>query len=268
MVGTMSVHFGEQGGQLSYGSYLRLDVLLDQQHPQSEPPAHDELLFITIHQAYELWFKQLLHELTTVRDLLAHAADNDALWTARHRLSRVTQIEQVLIAQLPVLETMTPQDFLEFRTLLAPASGFQSVQFRELEFLSGLKDSAVLTRLRSATDEERQRLQRRLDEPSLWDAFCVSLASLGLPADNEDDVRGALLTIARNRASYGEIWDVAEGLLTHDELSAQWRALHATVVERQIGYKPGTGGSAGVGYLRDRRDLRFFPLLWELRTEL
>jgi tryptophan 2,3-dioxygenase len=264
----MSVHFGEQGGQLSYGSYLSLDVLLDQQHPQSDPPAHDELLFITIHQAYELWFKQMLHELTTVRDLLLDSAGPETLWTARHRLTRVTQIEQVLIAQLPVLETMTPQDFLEFRTLLAPASGFQSVQFRELEFLSGLKDDKVVDRLRSATRIERERLERRLREPSLWDAYCAALAGAGLPAGDETAVRGALLTVARDRASYGALWDVAEALLTHDELSAQWRALHATVVERQIGYKAGTGGSTGVGYLRDRRDLRFFPLLWAMRTEL
>jgi tryptophan 2,3-dioxygenase len=180
----------------------------------------------------------------------------------------VTQIEQVLIAQLPVLETMTPQDFLAFRTLLAPASGFQSVQFRELEFLSGLKNPDVVSRLRFATDDERARLQRRLDEPSLWDAFVAALGAVGLPVGGEDQIREALLTIARNRASYGDIWDAAEGLLNHDELSAQWRALHATVVERQIGYKPGTGGSAGVGYLRDRRDLRFFPLLWAMRTEL
>jgi tryptophan 2,3-dioxygenase len=264
----MSVSFGEQGGQLSYGSYLKLDVLLAQQQPESDPPAHDELLFITIHQAYELWFKQLLHELTTVRDLLLTAPNDDALWTARHRLTRVTQIEQVLIAQLPVLETMTPQDFLAFRTLLSPASGFQSVQFRELEFLSGLKDPEVVKRLRAATPAEQDRLQRRLDEPSLWDAFITAVTAAGLPTATEAEVRGALLTIARERPAYGELWDVAEGLLTHDELSAQWRALHATVVERQIGYKPGTGGSAGVGYLRDRRDLRFFPLLWAMRTEL
>jgi tryptophan 2,3-dioxygenase len=264
----MTVHFGEQGGQLSYGSYLRIDALLSQQHPQSDPPAHDELLFITIHQVYELWFKLILHELTTVRDLLLDSSANGALWTARHRLSRVTEIEQVLVAQLPVLETMTPQDFLDFRTLLSPASGFQSVQFRELEFLSGLKDPAVLSRLRSATDDERSRLQRRLDEPSLWDGFIKTLAACGLATDTEDDVRASLLAVARDRASYGPIWDVSEGLLSHDELSAQWRALHATVVERQIGYKPGTGGSAGVGYLRERRDLRFFPLLWALRTEL
>jgi tryptophan 2,3-dioxygenase len=264
----MSVHFGEQGGQLSYGSYLRLDTLLAQQVPESTPASHDELLFITIHQVYELWFKQILHELTTVRDLLLDSQQPGALWTARHRLTRVTEIEQVLIAQLPVLETMTPQDFLDFRTLLAPASGFQSVQFRELEFLSGLKDPGVMERLKSATHDERQRLQRRLEEPSLWDSFVATLRAQGLATATEDDVRASLQQVARERPAYGEVWDVAEGLLTHDELSAQWRALHATVVERQIGYKPGTGGSSGVGYLRARRDLRFYPLLWALRTEL
>jgi tryptophan 2,3-dioxygenase len=177
-------------------------------------------------------------------------------------------VEQVLIAQLPVLETMTPQDFLDFRSLLSPASGFQSVQFRELEFLSGLKDPAFLNRLRAATEDERARLQRRLDEPSLWDGFVAALTARGLSTGTEDEVRTALLTIARDRASYGDLWDVAEGLLSHDELSAQWRALHATVVERQIGYRSGTGGSTGASYLRGRRDLRFFPFLWELRTAL
>ena len=268
-----SKNFGEEGGLLSYGGYLNLDVLLDQQVPQSRLPdggsAHDELLFITIHQVYELWFKLLLHELTSVRDVLLHrSAEPDAMWTARHLLRRVEQVEQVLIAQLPVLETMTPQDFLDFRSLLAPASGFQSVQFRELEFLSGLKDPGFVGRLRSASAQERERLQRRLDEPTLWDGFVAALGETGLAVSSEDEVRAALVTVARDRASYGDLWDVAEGLLSHDELSAQWRALHATVVERQIGYKQGTGGSTGATYLRGRRDLRFFPLLWELRTAL
>ena len=263
-----ATRFGEQGGLLSYGSYLRLGALLDQQQVQSSPAAHDELLFITIHQVYELWFKLLLHELTTVRDLLLGDADARSMWTARHLLRRVEQVEQVLIAQLPVLETMTPQDFLDFRSLLAPASGFQSVQFRELEFLSGLKDPAFMDRLRAATDEERARLRRRLDEPTLWDGLLATLHARGLDTSDDDAVRASLVTVARDRASYGDLWDVAEGLLSHDELSAQWRALHATVVERQIGYKPGTGGSAGATYLRGRRDLRFFPVLWELRTAL
>jgi tryptophan 2,3-dioxygenase len=204
-----------------------------------------------------------------VRDvLLDGGASAEAMWTARHLLRRVVQVEQVLIAQLPVLETMTPQDFLDFRSLLAPASGFQSVQFRELEFLSGLKDPAFAGRLRAATDAERQRLRRRLEEPTLWDGFVAALAARGLAVASEDDVRSSLVAVARDRASHGDLWDVAEGLLSHDELSAQWRALHATVVERQIGHKPGTGGSAGTAYLRGRRDLRFFPLLWELRTAL
>ncbi|MBV9096946.1 MAG: tryptophan 2,3-dioxygenase [Frankiaceae bacterium] len=263
----MASDFGEEGGRLSYGGYLQLDVLLSQQQPQSEA-AHDELLFITIHQVYELWFKLLLHELTAVRDLMLHrGSDADAMWQARHLLGRVTRIEQVLIAQLPVLETMTPQDFLDFRSLLAPASGFQSVQFRELEFLSGLKDPGFADRLRAATDAERERLGRRLEEPTLWDGFLAALAARGLPTDDER-LQESLVAVARDRASYGDLWDVAEGLLSHDELSAQWRALHATVVERQIGYKSGTGGSTGVTYLRGRRDVRFFPPLWELRTAL
>jgi tryptophan 2,3-dioxygenase len=125
-----------------------------------------------------------------------------------------------------------------------------------------------MNRLRAATDEERARLARRLDEPALWDGFVAALGGRGLPVATEDEVKTALLTVARDRALYGDLWDVAEGLLSHDELSAQWRALHATVVERQIGYKQGTGGSTGATYLRGRRDLRFFPLLWELRTAL
>jgi len=266
---TTDVRFGEQGGQLSYGSYLHIDVLLQQQQPASDPPAHDELLFITIHQVYELWFKLVLHELETVRDLLLVAGDAaDTTWTPRHLLRRVVAIEQVLIAQLPVLETMTPQDFLDFRSLLAPASGFQSVQFREIEFLSGAKDPAFMSRLRAATDTERARLQRRLDEPTLWDGFLALLRARGLDTTDEVALRESLLTVARDRGSLGDVWDVAEGLVSHDELSAQWRALHATVVERQIGYKSGTGGSAGTSYLRSRRDLRFYPLLWELRTAL
>jgi tryptophan 2,3-dioxygenase len=265
----MSTSFGEEGGRLSYGSYLHIDALLAQQVPESDPPAHDELLFITIHQVYELWFKLLLHEAESVRDLLLNAgSDADAMWQARHLMRRVVAVEQVLIAQLPVLETMTPQDFLDFRALLAPASGFQSVQFRELEFLSGAKDPAYLDRLHFATDGERDRLQSRLEESTLWDGFVTALAARGLATDSDEKLGESLLVIARDRAAYGDLWDVAEGLLSHDELSAQWRALHATVVERQIGYKGGTGGSTGVNYLRSRRDLRFYPLLWELRTAL
>jgi tryptophan 2,3-dioxygenase len=256
--------FGEEGGQLTYGGYLRVDELLAQQVPQADPPAHDELLFITVHQVYELWFKQLLFELETVRDAMM----TGETWRARHLLRRVHVIERLLIEQVDVLETMTPQDFLEFRANLAPASGFQSVQFRELEFLSGCKDDAFLTRFRSISAAQRARLERRLAEPSLWDAFLQLLASRGLPAATDQQILESLRVVAGDRAAHDDLWQLAEGLLTHDELAGLWRARHVVMVERQIGTKSGTGGSTGAPYLRKRVPLRYFPLLWELRDHL
>ena len=256
--------FGEEGARLTYSSYLRVDELLSQQVLESQPPAHDELLFITVHQVYELWFQQVLHELTEVRD----AMTDGRLWWARHLLHRVVTIEHVLITQLAVLETMTPQDFLEFREKLAPASGFQSVQFREIEFLSGAKDPAFLERFRGLTDADRRRLEARLAEPTLWDAFLLVLERAGLAVGDEDQVRDSLVTVARDRATYGEVWELAERLVDHDENSAVWRARHVMMVERQIGTKSGTGGSSGAPYLRRRLDLRYYPLLWELRSFL
>src|SRR5919107_999188 len=170
--GERFVSFGEQGAQLTYGSYLRLPQLLDSQHLESDPPAHDELLFITIHQVYELWFKQLLHEVAAARDAMSGEVAGRSLWWAQHLLARVHVIERVLVQQIDVLETMTPQDFLEFRQRLAPASGFQSVQFRELEFLSGAKDPSYVRRFRGLSPQERGRLERRLQEPSLWSRRC------------------------------------------------------------------------------------------------
>jgi len=256
--------FGEEGGQLTYGGYLRLDELLAQQVPQADPPAHDELLFITVHQVYELWFQQLLYELETVRDAMMAGET----WRARHLLRRVHAIERLLITQVDVLETMTPQDFLEFRANLAPASGFQSVQYRELEFLSGLKDEAFLARFRSISAAQRARLERRLTEPSLWDAFLGLLASRGLPAGTDQQILDSLRVVAGDRAAHDEEWQLAEDLLTQDELAGLWRARHVVMVERQIGTKSGTGGSTGAPYLRKRIPLRYFPLLWELRDHL
>jgi tryptophan 2,3-dioxygenase len=256
--------FGEEGARLTYGSYLRLEELLDQQRLLSDPPAHDELLFITIHQVYELWFKQLLHEVESARDAMFAGR----LWWARHLLHRVAAIERVLIEQISVLETMTPQDFLVFRSALAPASGFQSVQFRELEFLSGSKDPAFLDRFRGLTAAERERLARRLAEPTLWDAFCKVLADRGLPAGTDAEILDSLLVIARDRDGYPDVWDLAEALVDHDEASAMWRSRHVMMVERQIGTKSGTGGSSGAPYLRKRLSLRYYPLLWELRDRL
>ena len=256
--------FGEEGGQLTYGGYLRLDELLALQVPQADPPAHDELLFITVHQVYELWFQQLLYELETVRDAMLAGET----WRARHLLRRVHAIERLLITQVDILETMTPQDFLEFRANLAPASGFQSVQYRELEFLSGCKDRAFLARFRSISATQRARLERRLAEPSLWDAFLHLLASRGLPAGTDEQILESLRVVAGDRAAHDDLWQLAEGLLTHDELAGLWRARHVVMVERQIGTKSGTGGSTGAPYLRKRVPLRYFPLLWELRDHL
>jgi tryptophan 2,3-dioxygenase len=256
--------FGEEGGLLTYGGYLRLPELLALAVPQSDPPAHDELLFITVHQVYELWFRQLLHELEAVRDAMLA----DETWRGRHLLRRAHTIQRQLISQVDILETMTPQDFLEFRAGLAPASGFQSVQFRELEFLSGLKDPAFLARFRSPTESERERLRRRLGEPSLWDAYLALLASRDLPVDTDSEVLASLRLIAADRASHDDLWQLAEDLLTHDELAGLWRARHVAMVERQIGTKSGTGGSTGAPYLRKRVPIRYYPLLWELRDHL
>ena len=257
-------NFGEEGGRLTYGSYLRLPELLTQQIPQTDPVARDELLFITIHQVYELWFKLLLHELEQLRD----AMFGREVWLARHLFRRVHAVERVLIEQIDVLETMTPQDFLEFREELAPASGFQSVQFRELEFLSGAKDPGFVRRFRGLTEDESARLKRRLAEPTLWDAYVNLLASSGLPADGDDRLRESLTKVARGRDRYDDLWQLAEDLLTHDEMAALWRKRHVQMVERQIGTKSGTGGSTGAPYLRKRLDMRYYPLLWELRNLL
>lgn len=262
--GTFSRSFGEEGGRLTYGSYLRLPGLLSQQVPQADPPAHDELLFITVHQVYELWFAQLLFELETARDEMLAGRP----WQARHLLGRVHAIERLLVAQVEILETMTPQDFLAFRATLAPASGFQSAQFRELEFLSGAKDPGFLARFRSLTDAERERLVRRLAEPSLWDGYVGLLRTRGLAAGNDEQLLDSLVAIARGRAELDDLWQLSEDLLTHDELAGVWRSRHVAMVERQIGTKSGTGGSTGAPYLRSRLDLHYYPLLWELRDRL
>ncbi|MDQ3985029.1 MAG: tryptophan 2,3-dioxygenase family protein [Actinomycetota bacterium] len=239
--------------------------LLDLQSRLSEPAAHDELLFIIIHQVYELWFKELIFELETVRDeMLEHRGGK-----ARHLLNRVHVIERVMIEQVAVLETMSPQDFLEFRTHLAPASGFQSAQFREVEFISGLKDERYLDRL-TLTEDELASIKRRLQEPTLWDAFCTYLEQSGLsmPAGDEEARRTSLLKMARDREQFEEEFSLSEALLTHDELFALWRQHHVLMVERQIGSKTGTGGSTGASYLKTTLDKRFYPELWDLRSYL
>jgi tryptophan 2,3-dioxygenase len=248
----LSRRFGEEGRELSYGTYLKVPELLSLQQGLSQE--HDELLFIVAHQVYELWFKVVLFELEAARERI----DADDIFFARHHLRRVYVIEKLLVEQIEVLETMSPQDFLAFRSKLAPASGFQSVQFREIEFLSGLKDPRYVARL-EATPEEANRLRRRLDERSVDDAFRALVGRRGSPT---------LVEIFRDRERYGDLFDLCEALLDHDETFAHWRARHVLMVERQIGSKTGTGGSSGAHYLRSTLGKRFYPELWEVRSQL
>jgi tryptophan 2,3-dioxygenase len=254
----------DEEGQLSYASYLKVPELLSLQAPLSKPAAHDELLFIVVHQAFELWFREMVYELEATRDAMF---EGDA-HRARHLLTRIHAIERLLIEQIEVIETMSPQDFLEFRSNLSPASGFQSAQFREIEFLSGLKEARFVDA--AGEPAERERLERRLGEPSLWDAFCSLLESSGLPMPEGDAEarRTSLLKIARDRGAFADLWYLSEALLVHDELFSLWRQRHILMVERQIGTKRGTGGSSGAPYLRTTLDKRFFPDLWELRSYL
>jgi len=253
----------DEEGQLSYGGYLRLPELLTLQSPVADPGAHDELFFIIVHQAFELWFREMIFELEAVRErMYAHDPHR-----ARHLLTRVHAIERLLIEQIEVIETMSPQDFLEFRSNLSPASGFQSVQFREIEFLGGLKEPGFV---RTAEPRERERLEVRLAEPTLWDAFCQLLEANGLPMPPQDKEarHTSLLKMARDRDAFADLWYLSEDLLRHDELFSLWRLRHVLMVERQIGTKRGTGGSSGAPYLRTTLDKRFFPELWELRSYL
>jgi tryptophan 2,3-dioxygenase len=248
----LSARFGEEGRELSYGTYLKVPELLRLQQRLSKE--HDELLFIVAHQVYELWFKVILDELEATRDRI----DANDIFFARHFLQRVHVVEKLLIEQIEVLETMSPQDFLAFRSKLAPASGFQSVQFREIEFLSGLKEPKYLERLEAAPDEMDQ-LRKRLEQPSVADSFRELVARRGSPS---------LLEVFRDRERHGDLFDLCEALLDHDEAFAHWRARHVLMVERQIGGKTGTGGSSGAQYLRTTLGKRFYPELWEVRSRL
>jgi tryptophan 2,3-dioxygenase len=239
------------GRRLNYDSYLHIPQLLELQ--QGLTQAHDELLFIVVHQVYELWFKVLIDELESVR----RAIETEDLRAARHSLARVKVIEHLLVEQVAVLETMAPQDFLTFRSELAPASGFQSVQFREIEFMSGLKDAGYIKTLDREGDA-RARLQRRLDEPSLHDAFTALMERRGVTVSD----------LYRQGNRHADLLELAEALLDHDEGFRLWRLRHVEMVERQIGDKPGTGGSTGVRYLQSTLGKRFFPELWEVRSQL
>ena len=260
---------------LSYNKYLRVQDLINLQDCLSDPAHHDELLFITVHQAYELWFKQILHEL----DAAIQFMEDDRVPAATRAMRRVVEIEKLLVNQIHILETMTPISFLAFRDQLNPASGFQSMQFREIEFSSGLKDQNILREF-SRDDFAHERLQARMSRPSLAECFYRVLQRRGLNAPlNEDGdqaqhkrayeerTRAALEVLTHFEERYEE-FQLAESLLDHDEYFSLWRSHHIKMVERMVGAKRGTGGSEGIGYLKTTLDKKFFPELWEARTHL
>jgi tryptophan 2,3-dioxygenase len=249
---------------------LKLDELLALQQPG---PEHDETLFIIIHQVYELWFKELLHEL----DYLRASLQANERPRAMHTFKRILTILKVLVAQIDILETMTPLEFLSFRDRLASGSGFQSFQFRALEFVLGRKSREALARYPEGT-QHRRVLETRFAQPTLWDAFLASLAQNGYavpkallardptaPITPSPELQGVLVSLYRRDPAMTQ---VCERLVDLDEGFQEWRYRHVKMVERTIGTKPGTGGSAGAEYLRTTLNQPAFPDLWAIRTEL
>lgn len=247
-------------GELTYGSYLKIPELTSLQHCLSDPEQHDEPLFIIIHQVYELWFKLILHELDAVqRSLLA-----DSLPRAIHLLGRCAEVMKVLVAQVAVLETILPMDFLGFRDHLKPASGFQSAQFRELEFLCGLKDARKLENY-DLGSPERAKLEQRLAEPSLSDAFHELLLRRGLGHNTIGNLE-VIRQVYESSETHFDLLLLAERMIEFDEQLLCWRQRHVAMVERMIGDKEGTGGSEGAAYLRSTLGKRCFPELWAVRN--
>ena len=262
--------------QMSYGDYLRLDLLLAAQQPQSDPPQHDELLFIVQHQTSELWLKLMVHELRSARSLLA----SDDLSPALKRLARVKHIQRVLTDQWSVLATLTPSEYAEIRPFLATSSGFQSAQYREVEFLLGNKD-ADMVRVFKHDPAVQEELAQLLAEPSLYDEFLAYLARRGyaVPVDvlardvtrSHPSSPGLVEVFAQVYAEPADHWGVyetCEELVDVEDNFQQWRFRHLQVVQRTIGHKMGTGGSSGVDFLRRALDLTFFPELFEVRTRI
>jgi len=267
---------GEGTERLTYGSYLYVPDLLALQRELSDPPHHDELLFIVSHQVYELWFKQMLHEVRAVCGFL----DQDLPLRAAQLFDRLHAIQHLLIEQIPLLETMFAVDFAKFRDHLRPASGFQSVQFRRLEFLCGAKN-ARLVQLVGDDEGSRAEMTAALEEPTLYDHFLRHLARSGfpipaavlerdvtLPHQPDEGVVDALLVLYQEPGRHYPHFRLAEHLLQLDERFAIWRFHHVKMVERMIGGKTGTGGSSGARYLASTLDKRFFPEIWMVRDRL
>jgi tryptophan 2,3-dioxygenase len=268
---------GSRGGgaplPLTYARYLKLDALLALQQPASDPPEHDETLFIVIHQVYELWFRLLLHEFDKVKRDFSKGELFEAIATWK----RVRMVLKTLVAQIDVLETMSPMSFLTFRDRLEAASGFQSTQFRELEFLLGHKRPEMLERY-PAGDPARPMLERRLAERSLVDHFYDFLTALGVPVperlrardvrrptEPDAELQEELLRLYRGRP---DVAILLELMTDFDEGLQEWRYRHVMMVQRTIGNKMGTGGSLGVEYLKSSLFKPVFPDLWLIRNRL
>lgn len=261
-------------GQHTYGEYLKLNLLLSAQQPVSLE--HDEVAFIIIHHVQELWLKLVAHEI----EAAIVSIRTDHLPPAFKSLARVTRIQEQLIAAWDVLSTMTPADYLAFRGALGPASGFQSYQYRLVEFRLGAKDANMLLPHRHDT-LIHGKLMTALNEPSLYDEALRLLARRGHPVPKEvldrdfsqpylsnPRVRDIWLSIYRKSQEHFDLYELAEELVDVEDWFQQWRFRHMKTVERIIGYKPGTGGSSGVGYLKTALERSFFPELWEVRTFL
>ena len=248
---------------MTYADYLQLDQLLGAQQPLSD--LHDEMLFIIIHQTKELWLKQMLHEL----GLAIALVEQDRFAPAYKALSRISRIQSVMTLSWEVLSTLTPVDYLAFRDVLGTSSGFQSAQFRELEYRLGIKDERYLKH-HAADSDDHARLRAALDSPSLREASHAALERAGfdLGDRSEQALAAAWLEVYRDSERWFELYQLAEKLLDLDDALAGWRHKHVLTVERIIGNKPGTGGSAGALYLRSTLEKRIFPELWALRTDL
>jgi len=249
--------------ETDYSTYLKINDLLTLQVPLTDD-APDELLFIVVHQAYELWFKVMIDELRRASKALHEVAP----WRATWHLRRMVQIEGLLLGHLQLLDTMSPEGFLEFRDPLNPASGFQSFQFRAIEFLSGGGNRAMLS-FELFDDDVRQWLTGVANEPTVWNGFLHSLSGLTGSKESLDvlsELRG--LYLHHDSAELNALHAVAELLVDHDENLAKWRHQHMLMAGRQIGRRPGTGGSEGMAYLDRTLQQRLYPQLWEVRSVL
>ena len=248
---------------MTYADYLKLNRLLSAQQPLSD--LHDEMLFIVIHQTKELWMKEMLHELVLAIGLVGE----DRFAEAYKAMARISRIQSVMTLSWDVLSTLTPVDYMKFRHVLGTSSGFQSAQFREIEYRLGLKNPAYLEHYPKSSDD-RSRLEHALEEPSLRDAATDALARAGFDVGDRsvDALAAAWLQVYRDADRWFELYELAEKLVDIDDALAAWRHKHVLTVERIIGGKRGTGGSEGASYLRSTLDKRIFPELWALRTEL